>query len=208
MNAYPRHYMLATAILLSLSWLLAACAAPLATPQTPSATALPPTSYVVAETAKESPSISTGGSAIVNDEPYDAVFFQNYGVNPFVDTEDDHLSTFAMDVDTASYTVARRYLHDGNLPDPDSVRVEEFINYFRQDYEPPEEGAFAIHLEGTPSPFGNERHWLLRVGLQGKEIKAEDRKDAKVQVDFNPEVVPCCTRGVVVAVRAMHTAWG
>ena len=119
-----------------------------------------------------------GGSATVNDAAYDLTFFQHYGVNPFIDTEDDHLSTFAVDVDTASYTVARRFLQDGNAPDPNSVRVEEFINYFDQGYDPPTENAFAIHLEGSPSPFGGSNHWLMRVGLQGKEVGAEDRKDA------------------------------
>ncbi len=72
-----------------------------------------------------------------------------------------------MDVDTASYTVARGFVTDGYLPDPDSVRVEEFINYFSQGYEPPSEEGFAIHIEGSPSPFGSERHWLIRIGLQG-----------------------------------------
>ena len=119
-----------------------------------------------------------GGSATVNDEAYDLTFFKHYGVNPFIDTEDDHLSTFAIDVDTASYTVARRFVQDGNMPHPDSVRVEEFVNFFDQGYTPPEEGAFAIHVDGSPSPFGGERHWLLRVGLQGKEIASDDRKDA------------------------------
>ncbi len=119
-----------------------------------------------------------GGSATVNDAPYDLTFFKHYGVNPFIDTEDDHLSTFAMDVDTASYTVTRRFVQDGNLPDPDSVRVEEFVNFFDQGYEPPEEGAFAIHVEGSPSPFGGDNHWLMRVGLQGKHVSNEERKDA------------------------------
>ena len=119
-----------------------------------------------------------GGSATVNDAPYDLTFFKHYGVNPFIDTEDDHLSTFAMDVDTASYTVTRRFVQDGNLPDPDSVRVEEFVNFFNQGYEPPEEGAFAIHVEGSPSPFGGDNHWLMRVGLQGKHVSSEERKDA------------------------------
>ena len=119
-----------------------------------------------------------GGSSTVNDEPYDVTFFKHYGVNPFVDTEDDHLSTFAVDVDTASYSVARRFVQDGNLPNPDSVRVEEFVNYFNQGYERPEEGAFAIHMEGSPSPFGMENHWLMRVGLQGKSVSSEERKDA------------------------------
>ena len=119
-----------------------------------------------------------GGSATVNDAPYDLTFFKHYGVNPFIDTEDDHLSTFAIDVDTASYTVARRFVQDGNLPEPDSVRVEEFVNFFDQGYERPEEGAFAIHVEGSPSPFGGDNHWLMRVGLQGKSVSSEDRKDA------------------------------
>ncbi len=121
-----------------------------------------------------------GGSATVNDAAYDLTFFKHYGVNPFIDTEDDHLSTFAIDVDTASYTVARRFVQDGNLPDPDSVRVEEFVNYFDHSYEPPEADAFAIHIEGSPSPFGGEKHLLLRVGLQGRTVAEDARKDASL----------------------------
>ncbi|MDE2786195.1 MAG: von Willebrand factor type A domain-containing protein [Chloroflexota bacterium] len=119
-----------------------------------------------------------GGTATVNDRPYDLTFFQHYGVNPFIDTEDDHLSTFAIDVDTASYTVARRFLDDGHLPDQNSIRVEEFVNYFDQGYEAPTDDAFAIHVDGSPSPFGNGNHWLMRVGLQGKELLDEQRQDA------------------------------
>ena len=121
---------------------------------------------------------SIGGSATVNDKAYDLTFFKHYGVNPFIDTEDDNLSTFAMDVDTGSYTVARRYVHDGNIPDPDSIRVEEFVNFFDQGYARPEQEVFAIHVEGSPSPFGGANHWLMRVGLQGKSVFEEDRKDA------------------------------
>ena len=119
-----------------------------------------------------------GGTATVNDAAYDLTFFKHYGVNPFIDTEDDHFSTFAVDVDTASYSVARRFIQDGNIPVPDSVRVEEFVNYFEQDYAPPESGAFAVHIEGSPSPFGGEKHWMLRVGLEGKAIPQDARKDA------------------------------
>ncbi len=119
-----------------------------------------------------------GGSATVNDAAYDLTFFKHYGVNPFIDTEDDHLSTFAIDVDTASYTVARRFVQDRNMPDPDSVRVEEFVNYFDQGYERPTEAAFAIHVDGSPSPFGGPKHWLMRVGLQGESITTKERKDA------------------------------
>lgn len=121
---------------------------------------------------------STGGSNTVNDKPYDATFFENYGTNPFIDTEDDNLSTFAMDVDTASYTIVRRFLTDGNLPDKDAVRVEEVLNYFNWRYPEPESGAFGINLEGAPSPFGGEKYWLLKIGIQGRHIEVKDRKDA------------------------------
>jgi Ca-activated chloride channel family protein len=121
-----------------------------------------------------------GGDTLPNDQAFDSMFFEHYGVNPFIDTEDDHLSTFAMDVDTASYTVARRYVNEGYLPPKEAIRVEEFINYFPQSYPGPEEdeGAFAIHLEGAPSAFGGDNYYLLRVGIQGKRIHDEDRKDA------------------------------
>ena len=114
----------------------------------------------------------------MNDAAYDLTFFQHHGVNPFIDTEDYHFSTFAVDVDTASYSVARRFVQDGNIPVPDSVRVEEFVNYFEQDYAPPESGAFAVHIEGSPSPFGGEKHLMLRVGLEGKAIPQDARKNA------------------------------
>lgn len=148
-----------------------------AAPSAPApAAALPPQAAMVVQQADGFNTI--GGSATVNDAAYDLTFFKHYGVNPFIDTEDDNLSTFAIDVDTASYTVARRFVQDGNLPHPDSVRVEEFVNFFDQGYAPPEQGAFAIHVDGSPSPFGGEKHWLIRVGLQGKEIANDARKDA------------------------------
>lgn len=121
---------------------------------------------------------STGGNKTPNDKAYDATFFENYGVNPFIDTEDDNLSTFAMDVDTASYTVIRRFLTDGNLPDKDAVRVEEVLNYFDLHYPEPISGAFGINLEAAPSPFGGEKYYLVKVGIQGRHIQVEDRKPA------------------------------
>lgn len=135
---------------------------------------------VPAPTGTPPGTLTTTGLTPPNGEPYDSMYFESEGVNPFVDTEDDPLSTFAMDVDTASYTVARRYLMDGHLPPHDAIRVEEFINYFDLDYPGPtnDEDAFAIHLEGAPAPFGPANSYLLKVDLQGREILAEDRKDA------------------------------
>ena len=114
-----------------------------------------------------------------NDEPYHDMYFKGSGTNPFIDTEDDHLSTFGMDVDTGSYSVTRRYLTDGYLPPPEAVRVEEFVNSFDYNYDPPTDSAFAIHIDGAPSKFGEgKRLQLLHIGLQGRVIPDEHRKDA------------------------------
>jgi Ca-activated chloride channel family protein len=112
-------------------------------------------------------------------QPYD-MFFEDYGVNPSIDTEDDNLSTFALDVDTGSYTVMRNYLNDGNLPPSDSVRVEEYVNFFDQGYpNPSAHQAFGISVDGGPSPFTQtERYDMLRVGIQGYDVPDEERKDA------------------------------
>ena len=115
------------------------------------------------------------------DEPYDSTYFKNYGVNPFLDTADDPLSTFAMDVDTASYGVMRRFVTDGNLPDPDSVRVEEYLNYFDYRYPRPDEGSnFAIYTEVAPSPFGGRNYEMVQIGLQARAIADEGRRPASL----------------------------
>ena len=114
-----------------------------------------------------------------NGAAYDDVYFKDFGTNPFIDTEDDAFSTFAMDVDTASYAVTRRSLQDGYLPPSEAIRVEEFVNAFDYNYTPPANEAFAIHLEGAPSKFGEgKRLQLLRIGIQGRVISDTDRKDA------------------------------
>lgn len=122
---------------------------------------------------------SDDGLVPPNGEAAPDMFFEDYGTNPFIDTEDDNLSTFAIDVDTASYTVMRRYITDGNMPPDEAVRVEEFVNYFEQEYALPEDGAFAIHLEGAPTPYGeNEQYRLVRVGIQGYNVDPAQRPDA------------------------------
>ena len=106
------------------------------------------------------------------------MILEDYGVNPFLDVEDDPLSTFAVDVDTGSYTLVRRYLTDGIYPPPEAVRVEEFVNYFDQQYDAPEEGGFRIDLQAAPAPYGeSDRYQLLRVGIQGYELTTAERPD-------------------------------
>lgn len=112
------------------------------------------------------------------EEAPEDMMFEDVGTNPFIDTRDDNLSTFAIDVDTGSYTIMRRYLNDGLLPPSDSVRVEEYVNYFNHQYPYPQEAAFGIHLEAAPAPYGeSEEYHLLRVGVQGYDVPAEERPD-------------------------------
>src|SRR5262249_51793061 len=92
-----------------------------------------------------------------------------------IDPAKDRLSTFSIDVDTASYTFARRSLLEGRLPPPSAVRVEEMLNYFDYRYAEPARGPFAVHLAAAPSPFQRGHH-LLRVGIQGRRVATRDRK--------------------------------
>jgi len=109
--------------------------------------------------------------------PPDEPVVEDPGVNAFVDPQDDALSTFATDVDTASYALARSAVTSGALPDPAGVRVEEFVNAFPQGYEPPPEDAFAIHVDGAPAPFtgGAGPAALVRIGLQAAASSGEAR---------------------------------
>ena len=104
------------------------------------------------------------------------MFFRFWGDNPFEDARRDSQSTFSVDVDTASYALARRYLNEGHLPTKQQVRTEEFLNYFDADLPAPLEETFALHTELAPSLFGGRAdRWMLRVGLRGREVPREER---------------------------------
>lgn len=113
------------------------------------------------------------------EEPTD-MYFEDYNVNPFIDTEDDNLSTFSTDVDTGAYTIARSYINQGLLPPSDSVRIEEYINYFPQGYSlPSARDTFEIQIDGAPTPFTEtDNYKVVRIGIQGYDIPRSDRKDA------------------------------
>ncbi|MCZ7645599.1 MAG: von Willebrand factor type A domain-containing protein [Planctomycetota bacterium] len=103
--------------------------------------------------------------------------------NPFKSVRGaDAVSTFSIDVDTASYANVRRYLNGGQLPPPDAVRLEELINYFPYDYAPPAAGdahPFAAHVELATCPW-NPRNRLAKVGLKGREIPWENRPSSNL----------------------------
>lgn len=95
--------------------------------------------------------------------------------NPFLDAKSNPLSTFSIDVDTASYSNIRRFVNEGSLPPKDAVRVEEMINYFTYDYAQPTDGKpFAVHVDLASCPW-EESHRLVRIGLKGKEIATDKR---------------------------------
>ncbi|MEU1869480.1 MULTISPECIES: VWA domain-containing protein [unclassified Streptomyces] len=88
--------------------------------------------------------------------------------------EPDHLSTFALDVDTASYGYARRTLAEGRLPDPATVRPEEFVNSFRQDYDRPDGDGFSVTVDGART---DDEDWsLVRVGLATRSAERQGER--------------------------------
>jgi Ca-activated chloride channel family protein len=113
---------------------------------------------------------------------YDGVTFQDPGTNPVTDTDEDKVSTFAMDVDTASYTIAQRFVDDGNLPDPSSIRVEEWVNAFDQGYAAPSDDTFAVHVDAARTPFAGQGDVLLRIGIKARDV--HDRQRAPAALTF------------------------
>ncbi len=102
--------------------------------------------------------------------------YRDYGVNGFELAANDHLSTFAIDVDTASYTMARKSLNASYLPAQGAVRVEEFVNYFPYEYARPSgQDPFGVDFEAAPSPW-DESLTVVRIGVQGKQVRYEERK--------------------------------
>jgi Ca-activated chloride channel family protein len=90
-------------------------------------------------------------------------------------TDQQPLSTFSIDVDTASYANVRRFLASGRLPPPDAVRIEELVNYFRYDYpQPAGDVPFSVTVEAAACPWNPGRR-LVRIGLQGRVVDRRER---------------------------------
>ncbi|MDH7511935.1 MAG: von Willebrand factor type A domain-containing protein [Clostridiales bacterium] len=103
-----------------------------------------------------------------NTEEYDRIYD-----NTFLDALGNPLSTFSIDVDTASYSIVRRFINEGRFPPKDAVRIEEMINYFSYDYPLPEGNyPFSISVEISTCPW-NIDHRLVHIGLQGKKLEAK-----------------------------------
>jgi len=103
-------------------------------------------------------------------------YFSKAPANPVMVTATDPVSTFSVDVDTASYAIVRSSLTGGFLPDPSSVRVEEMINYFPYDLPAPEAGEapFRPTVSVMPTPWNSETR-LVHIALQGRLPAIADR---------------------------------
>ena len=101
--------------------------------------------------------------------------YTTFESNRFLSVLTSPLSTFAADADTSSYALFRRKVLSGERVAPDSIRIEEMLNYFRFNYPQPKEGEpFGVATEIAPCPW-NEKTKLMLIGLQAEEVKKDDR---------------------------------
>ncbi|MBU1373888.1 MAG: von Willebrand factor type A domain-containing protein [Bacteroidetes bacterium] len=113
--------------------------------------------------------IMSAPSGYYNTESYSAI-----NENNFKSAKNDPLSTFSIDVDAASYSNIRRFIHNGQTPPKDAVRIEEMINYFNYDYpEPKGQDPVSVTTEITSAPW-NKTHRLVSIGLKAKTIPNEN----------------------------------
>ena len=148
--------------------------------------------------ADQAPGATTRPEEGFNTETYDRI-----DPNPFLSTATNPLSTFSIDVDSASYSNVRRFLASGVLPPRDAVRLEELVNYFPYAYAPPAAGRpFAVHLEVATCPWKTD-HRLVRIGLKGREIEWGKRPPSNLVflIDVSgsmtaPDKLPLLRRGL------------
>ncbi|MFC1705241.1 von Willebrand factor type A domain-containing protein [Planctomycetota bacterium] len=112
--------------------------------------------------------------------------------NDFLPVIDYPLSTFAVDVDTASYSLVRRYLTEGRLPPWAAVRIEELMNYFSYHYPQPSDGdPFSVSTEATGCPWA-PAHRLVRIGIKGREVASDQRPPSNLVflIDVSGSMAP------------------
>jgi Ca-activated chloride channel family protein len=153
----------------------------------------------------------SGALAPAPDAEFNTEGYAHIADNPFRAVADTPLSTFSLDVDTASYANVRRFLLDGQRPPADAVRIEELLNYFRYDDPAPTAGApFAVRTEVAPAPW-NPRHRLVRIGVRAREIAAErvPPRNLVFLVDVSgsmdsPDKLPLLKQGLAMLARSLR----
>lgn len=104
--------------------------------------------------------------------------FKRYKVNPTVNAQYNPVSTFAMDVDTGSFNLAKTMLNNSNLPNPVGIRIEEFVNAFDYQYAQNEQ-LFSLSAEAMPSPF-REGYHVLHIGAQTQQLSNAQRSPSNI----------------------------
>lgn len=126
--------------------------------------------YATVASARRAPIDDAGLS-----QPFNTAEYEHFEENPFLPAATNPLSTFSIDVDTASYANVRRMLNAGSKPPKDAVRIEEMVNYFNYDYpQPAGRDPFSINLEVAGCPW-TPAHRLVRIGLKGRESASDKR---------------------------------
>jgi Ca-activated chloride channel homolog len=128
--------------------------------------------------------------------------------NPFLRPASNPLSTFSIDVDTASYSNIRRMIAEGTKPPKDAVRLEEFINYFPYNYSQPQgDQPFSVNTGVTAAPW-NPQHKLVRIGLQGKQLATPPPSNLVFLLDVSgsmdaPNKLPLLKQSVCLLVQQL-----
>jgi len=124
--------------------------------------------------------LAQDGDVLTQNGKFNTTDFGHFIENPFLAALDNPLSTFSIDVDTASYSIVRRFINNGTLPPREAVRVEEMINYFTYDYPKPKvDEPFSISVDIADCPWEGT-HRLVRIGLKGREIAQDKRGPSNI----------------------------
>lgn len=135
--------------------------------------------------------------------------FANEASNGVKITSEEPVSTFSVDVDTASYAIARRWLESGQLPPKEAVRVEEFINAFDYDYaRPTGDVPFAVHTRLMETPWNGDTQ-LLQVAIQGRDVEDRQALDLVFLVDTSgsmqaPDKLPLLQQSLKMLLGALQ----
>ena len=131
------------------------------------------------EAAPEAQMYDTGMEALMSPENWNTEEYKYHGENGWMNAVTSPFSTFAADVDTASYANLRRMLLEGREIPKDAVRIEEMINYFDYDYpDPSGEDPFSVTARIAPCPW-NEETQLMLVGLKARDLNGNEDKDTR-----------------------------
>ncbi|MGB1698587.1 MAG: vWA domain-containing protein [Nannocystaceae bacterium] len=170
--------------------------------------------------SKKRPMVATSSAArpVVAAEPpphtpprHSAEAYDHIAEREFSKVTDAPLSTFSIDVDTASYANMRRFLTQGHLPPKDAIRVEELVNYFSYDYSKPRgDSPFAVNAEVADCPWNDEAR-LVQIGLKGKEFDQgqDPRRNLVFLLDVSgsmnsPDKLPLLKKGLSMLVQNLR----